>query len=86
VALFWVEVKADTYVSLRMLAIVLGSEVVVPAMVRELTVGCIGRRRLRYEYNGFGLVLALTASSYSYAVVAVLIAFLVSRARRLYSS
>jgi hypothetical protein len=74
------------YVLLRMLAIVVGSEVVLPSIVSELTDGCMGRRRLRYEYSGLGFVLALRASVFSYCFVATLIAFLVWRAIRLYSS
>jgi len=57
-----------------------GSDVVEPFEVSALTAGCIGRRRFRYAYSGFGLVFAFEARKYSYFLVAALMAALVLEA------
>ena len=59
---------------------VVGSDVVKPFEVSVLTAGCKGRRRFKYAYSGFGLVLAFEAREHSYFLVAALMAALVLEA------
>ena len=60
-----------------------GSDVVIPFKVRVLTAECVGQCRLRYAYNGLGLVLPFEARKHSCCLVADLMAAFVIRARRL---
>ena len=73
--------KAVTYVLLSMLDMATGSDVVIPLEVRVLTAEWMGRCRLRYAYNGLGLIRAFEARLLSYCLVADLMATLVVRAR-----